>query len=518
MNDSQQASHARLVLYVTSIVSSLVMLDSNVVAVALPTIARSFNADFSALQWVITAYVLPFSALLLAAGAWADIYGRKRALLIGQAIFALASLACGFATSAFMLNIARACQGVGAAMLLTATLAVLNHQFHGKERAKAYAFWGSCLGIAITCGPVIGGLISSYWGWNWVFLINIPICAVLMTASQKFIPESRSPVAKRLDYPGIVTFSVGLFLVTWALIDGNALGWTSDTILMRLVGGLGLLIAFYIAERMQADPMVDFKILATRKFIGSAFAMLGYSGAAQVMIFYLPLYLQNTFGFAPAKAGLAMLPFALPMFLVPKLVVRLSHKYSPKTMLIAGLLIASTANVFMTFCSSTDASYGLFAFAMIWAGVGAGFLNGETAKVLQSAIPPERAGMGSGISATVRFMGLLFSVAGLGALLGKVTEGRFSELATANGLSTDSAHGLVKAFLAGDSGAASGASLQQYHETLHHAFDLGFGSMAGAAGAIGLVALLLVLFIYPSEKFDPQHMSKEPNNVVVPGE
>lgn len=517
MNEHQQAAHSRWVLYVTCIVSSLVMLDSNVVAVALPTIARSINADFSALQWVITAYVLPFSALLLAAGAWADIYGRKRALMLGQAIFALASLACGVATSGLMLNIARACQGVGASMLLTATLAVINHQFHGKERARAYAFWGSCLGIAITCGPVIGGLISNYWGWNWVFLMNIPICAVLMTASQKLIPESRSPVAKHLDYPGIATFSAGLFLLTWALIDGNALGWNSSAIMLRMGAGVLLLVAFYLVERSQADPMVDFSILATRKFVGSAFAMLGYSGAAQVMIFYLPLYLQNTYGFAPARAGLAMLPFALPMFLIPKLGAGLSQKISAKAMLAIGLLASASANIFMAYCSVSDASYGLFALAMIWAGVGAGFLNGETAKVLQGAIPPERAGMGSGISATVRFMGLLFSVAGLGALLGEVTGRQFADRAAVLGLPLEPARQLAKAFLAGDTASAAGPALLQYQASLHHAFDAGFGYMSCAAGGIGLVALLLVWIIYPGVRAQESHAGSG-EHVIVPGE
>ena len=516
MNEIRPASQDRLVLYVASIVSSLVMLDSNVVAVALPTIARSLNADFSSLQWVITAYVLPFSALLLAAGAWADIYGRKKAVLLGLAIFALASLACGIAGSALMLNVARAFQGIGASMLLTATLAVINHQFHGPERAKAYAFWGACLGIAITCGPVIGGLVSSYWGWNWVFLINLPICALLMVAAHKVVPESRSPVAKRLDYVGVGTFSTGLFLLTWALIDGNALGWTSLSILIRMGAGVTLLVAFYIVESIQTDPMVDFNMLATRKFIGSACAMLGYSGAAQVMIFYLPIFLQNTYGFAPAQAGLAMLPFAFPMFLIPKMGGGLARKFSAKTMLIMGLLVSTSANILMAFCTSINGSYGVFAIAMLWAGVGAGLLNGETAKVLQGAIPPERAGMGSGISATVRFMGLLFSVAGLGALMGQVTEQRFAASAAASGLTAESAHAMVKAFLAGDAGSGIGSSLSAYHASLHQAFDAGFGTMAGASGGVGLLALLLVLIIYPAA--DAKSANRARDHSVVPGE
>lgn len=231
----------RMILIVIGIVSSLVMLDTNLVAVALPTIASSLNADFADLQWVITAYVLPFAAMLLAAGSFGDRVGRRLSAVIGLLLFGLASLGCGLSVSPLMLDISRAVQGVGASLLLTATLAIINHTFVGPERAKAFAFWGASLGVAITCGPILGGIISSLFGWEWAFLINVPLCSGLIIAMLKVVPESRDPEANSLDYWGILTFSAGLFLLTWAVIDGNSLGWLAPAVAWRAAGGVLLL-------------------------------------------------------------------------------------------------------------------------------------------------------------------------------------------------------------------------------------------------------------------------------------
>jgi MFS family permease len=211
------------------------MLDSNIVAITLPTIGRSLSASFTDIQWVISAYILTYAALLLAAGNYADLHGRKKAMLIGLSIFALASAICGLATSVLMLNLARAAQGIGGALLLTASLAIISHDFTGVERTRAFAFWGASLGIALAAGPILGGTITNFFGWRWVFFINLPACAGLVIATLKIIAESRDPDAKQLDLPGILTFSSGLGLTIWTLIDGNDAGWTSAGILLRLV-------------------------------------------------------------------------------------------------------------------------------------------------------------------------------------------------------------------------------------------------------------------------------------------
>jgi MFS family permease len=225
----------------TSLVSSLIMLDSNIVAVSLPAIGRSLGASFTDIQWVISAYVLTYAALLLATGNYADLHGRRKAMLIGLIVFAVASAACGVATTSLVLDLARGVQGVGGALLLTASLAIISHEFAGEKRAGALAFWGASLGIALALGPIVGGAITNFFGWRWVFLVNVPACAVLVVLTLKVVRESRDPAAKQLDFGGIISLSLGLGLLVWALIDGNDAGWSSAGVLGR-IGAAGALL------------------------------------------------------------------------------------------------------------------------------------------------------------------------------------------------------------------------------------------------------------------------------------
>jgi predicted MFS family arabinose efflux permease len=403
-----------------------------------------------------------------------------------------------------MLNLARALQGIGASLLLTASLAVINHTFTGAERAKAYAFWGACLGIAITCGPIIGGVITAVFGWRWAFLMNLPIGVALIIAAWKFVEESSDHEAKQLDYAGIVTFSAGLFLLIWALIDGNALGWTSQGILMRLAGAAVLLVAFYFIETGQQRPMVDFSLFRQPTFLGSSFAMLGYAGAAQVMIFFLPLLLQNAYGFAPAAAGTAMLPFALPMFLTPRFGSKLGTRYSGRALLTAGLAVTTVGNLCLYATVAAHASYAVFGIGMVVAGIGAGLLNSETAKVMQGAVPAQRAGMASGISATTRFVGLLVGVAGLGAVLSIGVSNRFSSSAVVSGLDADLVARAAKRVASGDVDGVIGIlgtpAAQTIHAAAADAFAGGFGQTSLIAAIVAaLCGLLTYLFVRASD-------------------
>jgi MFS family permease len=225
----------------TSLVSSLIMLDSNIVAVSLPAIGRSLGASFTDIQWVISAYVLTYAALLLATGNYADLHGRRKAVLIGPIVFAVASAACGVATTSLVLDLARGVQGVGGALLLTASLAIISHEFAKEKLAGALAFWGASLGIALARGPIVGGAITNFFGWRWVFLVNVPACAVLVVLTLKVVRESRDPAAKQLDFGGIISLSLGLGLLVWALIDGNDAGWSSAGVLGR-IGAAGALL------------------------------------------------------------------------------------------------------------------------------------------------------------------------------------------------------------------------------------------------------------------------------------
>jgi EmrB/QacA subfamily drug resistance transporter len=437
-------------LLTASLVSSLIMLDSNIVAVSLPTIGRSLGASFTDAQWVISAYVLAYAALLMASGNYADLRGRRKSMLIGLVVFAASSAACGVATSSLLLNIARAAQGVGGAFLVTASIAILSNAFTGAERAHAFAFWGASLGIALAIGPIIGGVITNYLGWRWAFLVNLPVSAILVAGTLKFIGESRDPDAKRLDVLGTITFSAGLAFLIWALIDGNDAGWSSPSIVLRLVVASVFLVAFIVVEVHQDRPMVDFGLFRGRTFVGAVLAMIGYGASAQVMIFFLPLYLQNAYGFDPLSAGVAMIPLALPMVLAPRETRRLATRYSGRTLLSAGLAITAAGNAAFWFVAEAHLPYSLFLVAMLIAGCGAGLLNGQTVKVLQGAVPEDRAGMASGIASTTRFIGILVSIAALGAVLADVARDRFVAGAINIGLSGDIARETAAHVTSGD--------------------------------------------------------------------
>jgi EmrB/QacA subfamily drug resistance transporter len=494
-------------LATTSLISSLIMLDSNIVAVSLPAIGRSLGASFSQIEWVISAYVLTYAALLLAAGNYADLKGRRKAMLIGLTVFALASVACGLAANILLLNLARAAQGVGGALLLTASLAIISHSFEGAQRTHALAFWGASLGVALAVGPIIGGAITDFFGWRWVFLVNLPASALLIIATLRWIGESRDPDAKRLDLVGILTFSSGLALLIWALIDGNDAGWSSPGILARLAATALLWLGFVILELRQARPMVDFTLFKRRTFVGSVLAMMGYGASAQVMVFFLPLFLQNAYDFQPLSAGIAMIPFALPMVLAPRITARLAARFSGRALLTAGLLVTLGGNLLFWVVARAGLPYPIFVVGMLVAGCGAGLLNGQTVKVLQGAVPTERAGMASGLASTTRFIGILVSVAGLGAVLSDVARSGFVTAAESAGLDATAATEAARRVASGDlAGVLNGlpAGLQsQLHAAGLAAFSHGFAAASLLAAALAAAAGVLTFWLVGSAETAP---------------
>jgi EmrB/QacA subfamily drug resistance transporter len=476
------------VLLTTSLASSLIMLDSNIVAVSLPAIARSFDATFTDIEWVVSAYLLSYAALLLAAGAFADLWGRKKAMILGLAIFGLSSPFCGWASSSLMLNIARAAQGVGGSVLLTAALAIISNTFTGAARARAFAVWGACLGIALTAGPLVGEFITSYWGWPWIFLVNLPICLVLVIATLGIVPESRDLQTRQLDYFGMLSFSPGLFLIVWALINGNDAGWFSPEILLRFAGSLAFFVVCIAVELRQRRPMIDFRLFKHATFIGAVIAMVGYGLTAQVMVFYLPLFLQNAYGFSPAAAGLAMLPFALPMAFVPPVAANLLKNLSGRLILTMGLTIILFGDLLFWLLARVDTPYPIFSIGMLIAGAGTGILNGETVKVVATAVPSNRAGMVSGIASTTRFIGVLVGVALLGTVISNVAHDHFISAAAALDLDADRINAAAKQVTSGNLMGMLTNVPETFQARLHVA---GLAAFANGFAAAGLVAALL---------------------------
>lgn len=479
--EMKRDTHRILLLICVSVPSFMINLDANIVAVSLSSIARSLNADFADVEWVVSAYTLTFASCLMPAGALADRYGRKRMLIAGLAIFTLASWLCGAARSALLLDAARALQGVGAALQLSAALAILSHAFRGPDRSRAFAFWGSVIGIAAALGPVIGGLITRWLGWEWAFYVNVPVGVLLIGLVALVLEESRDPGARRLDLPGSVSFSGALLLTTLALITGNRRGWEDALVLGELAGGIALFAVFLLVEKMQARPMVDLTFFRRRTYLGANLAGLTFAATFLTMLLYLPIYLQAGLGHDPQAAGLLMLPMAIPLFIVPRLVSRhLVTRYSGRALLTLGLALVAFGFAWLSLAATAFRYFDALG-GMLVAGIGAGILNGETAKVGMTVIPPERAGMASGVGGTVRFTGIVLGFSLLGtALFGRIVA---SLRAQVPDLSEVALRDLARQVASG--------GLPPPGQAFHDAALLAYGHGYGVAAALAAIAAAL---------------------------
>lgn len=490
------SNKATAVLLVASTGCAMTVLDTNVVGIVLPTIARDLHASFAEIEWVISTYVLCFAALLLPAGSIADRYGRRRVFLFGIALFSLASLACGFAPSAPGLYLARAAQGVGAAFLLAPALAIIGHTFHEEEaRGRAWAIWGGIMGLTMVVSPLIGGAVSSVLGWRWAFHINFPICMLLGAAVLRFIEESRDPTPRTLDVPGIILFALAMFFVTWALILGPGNGWTSSAVIARGAGGLALFMAFAWVERRREHPMLDLSLFAAWPFVGAVLAMFAYASSAQVMASLLPLLLQNGRGAGALAAGIGMLPFAIAMLIFPQVGRRLSPFLDSASILTIGLGIVALGNLVMMYAARQHGEIALIV-GMATLGTGGGLLNGETQKAIMGTVPRNRSGMASGISTTSRFSGILIGFAGLGAVLASSARSALEQAIPAAHLTIQP--GFVDSVVAGDlerAIAAYPAGLKTTMTSIARdgysvAFSHAFLAAAVAAGTAALIVFL----------------------------
>lgn len=494
LTKSTEGSKGTAILLVASTGCAMTVLDTNVVGIVLPTIARDLQASFAEVEWVISTYVLCFAALLLPAGSIADRFGRRRVFLFGIALFVLASLACGLAPSAPGLYLARAVQGVGAAFLLAPALAIIGHTFHEEHaRGRAWAIWGGIMGLTMVVSPLIGGAISSVLGWRWAFHINIPIGALLAAAVLGLVEESRDPTPRTLDFLGIMLFALAMFSVTWALILGPSLGWTNGRVVMAALAGLGLFAFFARVERRRAHPMLDLALFTSWPFVGAVLAMFAYAASAQVMASLLPLFLQNGRGNSALAAGIGMLPFALAMLVFPQVGRRLSPYLDSARILTLGLSIVALGNMVMMYAAGQHGNLPLI-IGMAILGTGGGLLNGETQKAIMGTVPRQRAGMASGISTTSRFSGILLGFAGLGAVLASNTRSALEQAMLAAKLPIEA--GVVDNIVAGDIDRAIAAYSPDLAVTVasiaRDGYSVGFSRAFLAAGIVALACASIV--------------------------
>jgi EmrB/QacA subfamily drug resistance transporter len=494
-----------LVLLTASTGCTMTVLDTNVVAIVLPTVARDFRASFADIEWMISTYVLCFASLLLPAGAIADRFGRRRIFLIGIGAFAATSLLCGLAPSAMALYLARALQGASAAFLLAPALAIIGHSFHGEaERNRAWAIWGGMMGLTMVLAPIIGGVIDYALGWRWAFHINVPICGLLAVAAALLVTESCDAGARRLDPAGILSFTASMFGLTWALINGQANGWTSTSAMTGFIGGALALTVFVIAERAQERPMLDLQLFWHSRFVGAVWAMFAYAACAQVMASMLPLFLQNGLGRTALAAGFAMLPFALAMLAFPHVGRLLGGHLTSRGILTLGLVVVGIGDALTGWGAHLGAS-PIVMCGMLVLGSGGGLLNGETQKAIMSAVPRERAGMASGISTTSRFSGILLGFAMLSGILATTVRDTLAA-SSCQGPCRQTA-GFADAVVAGDLPHAvaglTGVARDIAIEQAQSAYSGGFSAALLTAGLISVISALGVSRLMRNRRAEP---------------
>jgi EmrB/QacA subfamily drug resistance transporter len=394
----------------------MIMLDNTVVNVALPSIQRDLGVGLSELEWVVSGYALTFAALMLIGGKLADAYGRRLLFVVGIAIFTLASLACGMSTSGDMLIGARVAQGVGAALMNPATLSIIAATFPPRQRGTAIGIWVGVSALALAIGPLVGGVLTEYASWNWIFFVNVPVGILGVAASYLLIDESRDPTHERLDVPGLATSALGLFALTYGLIEANTYGWGSGRIVGAFVVAAVALVAFVVLERRQRAPMLDLTLFRNRTYVGANLVVLLVALAMFGVFFFVSLYMQNVLRYSAVEAGAAFLPMTLLIIVVAPIAGRLSDRLGSRALITVGmLLLASQLLLFSQL--GPDASFWALLPGLLLGGIGMPLTMTPGAAAATRAVPVEKAGVGSAVLNASRQVGGSIGIALLGAIM-----------------------------------------------------------------------------------------------------
>jgi EmrB/QacA subfamily drug resistance transporter len=485
----------------------MLLLDITIVNVALPDIQRALHSSFSDLQWVVDAYALTLAAFLLTAGSLADLYGRRLLYLIGLAVFTAASVLCGFAATTLMLQLSRGLQGVGGAIMFAVSLALLADAFRGRDRGVAFGVWGTVTGLAVAIGPLLGGILTSGLSWRYIFFVNVPIGIAAIALTTTKVTESRAPQASRPDWPGFLIFSVALSSLVYGLIESNQRSFTDPLVLGCLAAAGALLIVFVVVERRSAHPMFDLKLFRLPTFSGGLTAAFGLSASIFSMLLYLVLYLQDILGFSALAAGVRLMFISGAILVTASVAGRLSTRMPVRLLIGPGLFIVGIALLLMRGLNASSSWTHLIP-GMIVGGVGVGLVNPPLASTAVGVVPPERAGMASGINSTFRQVGIATGIALLGALFSnKVKEEVLALTAAAPGLS---GHGpqIAAAVQSGQIGQVitrlPPSARQSAVVITRTAFTTGLNLILLVAAIIALVSGAVSLAAIRSRDFAPQ--------------
>ncbi|MGW1053360.1 MFS transporter [Streptomyces sp. NPDC002521] len=406
-----------LILGVICLAQLTVLLDNTVLNVAIPSLTHELHAATSDIQWMINAYSLVQSGLLLTAGSAADRYGRKKMLVTGLALFGIGSLVAGLAGSTGQLIAARAGMGIGGALLLTTTLAVAMQIFTPEEQPKAIGIWSAVAALGFAGGPLIGGFVLNHFWWGAIFLINIPVAALGLVAVVALVPESKNPRGDRPDLLGAVLSTIGMASLVFAIISGPRYGWTSAHVLVSVPVAVLVLGAFAWWESRVADPMLDVHFFRNQRFIGAVSGAVLITFGMGGALFLLTQHLQFVLGYGPLEAGLRTAPLALTVVVLnfSGLSAKWSGRLGTPVSIALGMVLMSCGLVAIAELDS--GGYGGTLLGLLLIGAGCAIANPAMAHAIMSAIPPEKAGVGAGINGTLAEFGNGLGVAVLGAVL-----------------------------------------------------------------------------------------------------
>ncbi|MFI2784055.1 MFS transporter [Streptomyces sp. ALB3] len=477
-----RSGHARrwLILGVICLAQLTVLLDNTVLNVAIPSLTEDLHASTADVQWMINAYALVQAGLVLTAGSAADRYGRRKMLVAGLALFGVGSLAAGLAQSSGQLIAARAGMGVGGALLMTTTLAVVVQIFDDAERVKAIGIWSTVNSLGFAAGPLLGGAMLDHFWWGAIFLINIPVAILGLVAVVRLVPESRSPRGDRPDLAGALLSTVGMVAVVYAIISGPEHGWTSGQVMLTGSAGVAVLTGFVLWELHVPYPMLDMSFFRDQRFTGAVAGVILVAFGMTGSLFLLTQHLQFVLGYEPLEAGLRTAPLALTVVALnlTGLGARLVGKAGTPAVIATGMCLLAAGLGAVALLGGRD--YGGMLLGLVVMGAGVALAMPAMANAIMSAIPPEKAGVGAGVNGTLAEFGNGLGVAVLGAVLNS----RFTALVP----------GVVGAASLPAALAAADGAAEREHITDAFASGLETSQLVGAAAVLagGLLAAALL--------------------------
>jgi EmrB/QacA subfamily drug resistance transporter len=475
----------------------VLVLDNSILNVAIPTIVDELDASTSQLQWMVDGYTLVLAGLLLTAGSMGDRYGRRYALQIGFLIFGLGSLLSALANSPGQLIATRGVMGIGGALIMPATLSIITNVFPPHERPKAIGVWAATAGVAVVLGPLTGGFLLEHFYWGSIFLVNLPIVAVALTAGAYLLPKSRDPSHPRLDPVGALLSIVGLSSLIYAVIEGPERGWTAPSTLVGFVLGAVVLGLFFWWERRIDHPMLDLTFFKNPRFSAGSGAIALTFFAMFGAFFLITQYLQFVLGYSPLATGFRLLAFAIPMMIVSPLSAKLAERIGAKLTVAAGLGLLSVGLLTLLGVDETS-SYATMAWRFVLMASGIALTMAPATEAIMGSLPLAKAGVGSAVNDTTRMVGGTVGVAVIGSVFSSIYGSHLSDAVAGQPIPADVVSGakdsigfaLVAADrIGGPAGRVLGEAATSGFVDGFHA-GLGVGAVVAALGMIGVLLWL----------------------------